>query len=151
MALVTTTIEIDAPPQRVWDVVMDPRRLEDWVTIHRQLDTVSELPLARGSTLEQTLVLRGAHFKVRWEIDEISSPHHAVWKGRGPAHSSATIRYELAGPAKGPTKFGYANEFHTPGGVLGAVASRVFVGNLSQREAQRSLERLKALVESLSE
>ena len=27
-------IRIDAPPERVYEVVMDPRRLEDWVTIH---------------------------------------------------------------------------------------------------------------------
>ena len=31
-------IVIDAPPKRVYDVVMDPRRLEDWVTIHHHLE-----------------------------------------------------------------------------------------------------------------
>ena len=31
-------IRIDAPPKRVYDVVMDPQRLEDWVTIHDHLE-----------------------------------------------------------------------------------------------------------------
>ena len=35
---VERSIEIDAPPERVYDVVMDPQRLEDWVTIHVGLE-----------------------------------------------------------------------------------------------------------------
>ena len=31
-------IWIDAPVQRVYDVVMDPDRLKDWVTIHHHLE-----------------------------------------------------------------------------------------------------------------
>jgi hypothetical protein len=45
------------------------------------------------------------------------------------------------------TRFEYENEFKVPGGMLGRAASRVVVGGVPQREANRSLERLKALVE----
>ena len=37
MSEVSTTIDIDAPVEAVWKLVMDPRRLEEWVTIHRRL------------------------------------------------------------------------------------------------------------------
>ena len=43
--------------------------------------------------------------------------------------------------------FAYTNEFHLPGGRLGNVASRVIVGATSEREANNSLARLKALLE----
>ena len=71
-----------------------------------------------------------------------------MWEGQGPAHSRASIVYELRPDGENGTLFDYTNEFKAPGGPLGAVAGRVLVGGLSQREAQRSLQRLKQLVES---
>jgi uncharacterized protein YndB with AHSA1/START domain len=147
MTQVHCAIEIAAPPERVWQVVMDPRRLPDWVTIHRRLGDVPAR-LQRGSTFEQTLNLRGAHLHVVWTVVAIDPPHRAVWEGHGPAHSRASIVYELRADGESRTIFDYTNEFKPPGGPLGAVAGRVLVGGLSQREAQRSLQRLKALVEA---
>ena len=57
------------------------------------------------------------------------------------------IRYELSSKADGHTVFRYTNEFQPPGGRLGNVAGRIIVGATSQREANNSLSRLKALLE----
>ena len=147
MTRVQTEIEIAASPERVWAIVMDPHRLADWVTIHRRVGDVPR-QLRRGSTFEQTLNLRGAHLHVTWTVVDLDEPRRAVWEGQGPAHSRASIVYELHGDGQGGTRFAYTNEFKPPGGALGAVAGRVLVGGLSHREAQRSLERLKRLAES---
>lgn len=147
MSQVHTVIEIAAPPARVWEIVMDPRRLADWVTIHRKLGDVPAR-LRQGSTFEQTLNLRGAHLHVTWTVVDLDEPRRAVWEGHGPAHSRASIVYQLHPDGKGGTRFEYTNEFKPPGGALGAVAGRVLVGGLSQREAQRSLQRLKQLIEA---
>jgi uncharacterized protein YndB with AHSA1/START domain len=147
MTQVHCAIEIGTSPDRVWEVVMDPRRLADWVTIHRRLGDVPAR-LRRGSTFEQTLNLRGAHLHVVWTVVDVDPPHRAVWEGQGPAHSRASIVYELRADGENGTIFDYTNEFKPPGGALGAVAGRVLVGGLSQREAQRSLQRLKRLVET---
>lgn len=126
---------------------MDPERLADWVTIHRRLGASDGTPLRVGSTLDQTLCLRGVTFDVHWKVAELDPPRHAVWAGRGPARSRAEIRDELEPLGKGHTRFHYANEFTTPGGPIGAVAGRVLVGGASQREAKGSLRRLKELLE----
>jgi uncharacterized membrane protein len=147
MTRVHSEIEIDAAPERVWEVVMDPHRLGDWVTIHRRVGAVPA-QLKRGSTFEQTLNLRGAPLHVMWKVVDVDPPRRAQWEGQGPAHSRASIVYELRPDGKRGTIFDYTNEFRPPGGPLGAVAGRVLVGGLSQREAQRSLQRLKALIES---
>jgi uncharacterized protein YndB with AHSA1/START domain len=144
---VHVTIEIDAPIERVWETVMDPDRLGEWVTIHRFVKHVSDHPLEDGSTLQQGLHVRGVSFHVNWTLTEVRAPRRAEWEGRGPAHSRATIRYALSGDGDGPTKFEYTNEFNLPGGRLGALASRVIVGAASEREANNSLNRLKALLE----
>lgn len=147
MTRVHCVTEIAAPPTHVWEIVMDPRRLADWVTIHRRLGEVPAR-LRVGSTFEQTLNLRGAPLHVVWTVVDLRAPRRAVWEGHGPAHSRASIIYELQPAGDGRTRFEYTNEFKAPGGPLGAVAGRVLVGGLSQREAQRSLQRLKQLAEA---
>jgi uncharacterized protein YndB with AHSA1/START domain len=146
MSTVRVKIDIDAPVQRVWDTVMDPRRLGEWVTIHRRLKDVAEDHQRPGATMEQILHMRGVSFNVRWKLVEVSPPNLAIWEGRGPAHSKARIRYELSGD-DARTEFDYTNEFSPPGGAVGRAASRVIVGAASEREASSSLNRLKALVE----
>ena len=140
MSEVITSITIDAPPERVWEVVMNPHRLEEWVTIHRRLDSASD------GEMTQTLCLRGVHFHVHWELATCEAPRHAVWEGRGPARSHAETEYRLT-PVDGGTRFAYRNEFRAPLGPLGAVASRALVGGLPEREARESLRNLKSLVE----
>jgi len=146
MSEVAASIFIAAPPQAVWDVVMDVERTDEWVTIHRRLKDHSGGPIRVGYEMEQTLHLRGVNFDVDWRLEECDPPRRAVWRGRGPARSHALIVDELAA-VDGGTRFDYRNEFHAPFGHLGAVASRALVGGLPGREADASLRRLKALIE----
>jgi uncharacterized membrane protein len=147
MSTVRVKIDIEAPIERVWETVMDPHRLKDWVTIHRSLKDVSDQPLHKGATMDQVLHMRGVSFRVHWTLVEMDEPTHAEWEGRGPAHSEARIRYELSSNGDHQTGFDYTNEFTPPGGRLGNVASRVIVGAASEREANNSLARLKSLLE----
>lgn len=147
MSGVSVNIDVDAPIDRVWETVMDPSRLKDWVTIHRAVRDVSDKQLRRGSTMDQILHLRGVSFRVHWTLVDVKAPTHAQWEGRGPAHSRALIRYELTPKGDDETAFEYTNEFTPPGGRLGIVASRVIMGATSEREAITSLQRLKHLVE----
>jgi uncharacterized protein YndB with AHSA1/START domain len=143
---VRTTTQIDVPPQTVWDTVMDPDRFGDWVTIHRGVKKVSDTPLVVGSTMEQRLCLRGVTFTVKWTVVELDEPHLVVMEGKGPARSKAITRDELTAK-NGGTSFAYVNEFKTPMGPLGAAASKVLVGGISEREAKASLRKLKHLLE----
>lgn len=147
MSTVHVTARIHAPVRAVWETVMDPARLKDWVTIHRSVRDVSSNPLRRGSTMDQLLHLRGVTFRVHWTLVDVSAPRHAEWEGQGPAHSKARIRYDLSADGDEATLFEYTNEFTPPGGRLGTAASRVIMGTASEREASNSLARLKALLE----
>ena len=146
MSEVVTTIDIAAPPEKVWALAMDPERLHEWVTIHRRLHDHDGGPPRKGYAMVQTLHLRGVNFKVHWELVAFDEGRHAEWHGRGPARSHAETEYRLTA-VDGGTRFDYRNEFKAPLGPLGAVASRAIVGGLPRREADASLRRLKALVE----
>jgi uncharacterized membrane protein len=147
VTLVKASIEIDAPREKVYDLALDPARLGEWVTIHQRVNSCDTGAPHEGYEMSQTLHLRGAHFRVSWTLTEAERPDRATWEGHGPAHSYARTSYGLRELEGGRTRFDYENEFKAPGGFLGAAASRMIIGGVPKREATRSLQRLKALLE----
>jgi carbon monoxide dehydrogenase subunit G len=142
---VERSLEIAAPPQRLYDVVMDPSRLEDWVTIHHHLEGSAPERLETGSELVQCLKLAGRKFKVRWKVVENEPCRHVVWEGHGPVGSHARVEYGLEPNSRG-TRFSYMNQYELPGGPVGRFAGRA-VSKVTQKELEGSLERLRSLVE----
>jgi Polyketide cyclase / dehydrase and lipid transport len=146
MSLVTASIFIAAPPQTVWDTVMNPSLLTEWVTIHRRLMRADDGEPHVGYRMDQQIHLRGVTLEVHWELAECRPCKRAVWEGRGPARSRAHTEYVLSANGDG-TNFDYRNEFRAPLGPVGAIVSRALVGGVPLREANRSLQSLQALVE----
>jgi carbon monoxide dehydrogenase subunit G len=142
---VERTVKIAAPPERVYEVVMDPGRLEDWVTIHHHLEDAPDGRLMKGSKLTQCLKIAGKKFNVRWRVVENDPCIRVVWEGRGPVASHARVVYAFEGNSDG-TSFSYLNEYDLPGGALGRIAGRA-VSRMTQKELEGSLQRLKRLVE----
>jgi uncharacterized protein YndB with AHSA1/START domain len=146
---VSETILLSAPPKRVWATVMDPSQLERWVTTHDSIAGGASGQLREGDSFTQRLRLAGKSFEVEWTVVEAEEPHLARWEGEGPAGSRARVSYRLEAEGGG-TRFDYRNEFALPGGGLGKLAGGLLAAAPGQREATRSLERLRALLENAS-
>jgi carbon monoxide dehydrogenase subunit G len=146
MSVVTASIAIRAPVARVWKMVMDPNTLGEWVTIHRRLLGADDGPLRVGFKMDQQIHVRGVTLDVHWKLVECRPGELAVWEGRGPARSRARTAYALH-EEDGGTRFDYRNEFHAPLGPVGALVSRALVGGMPEREARRTLECLRKLLE----
>jgi uncharacterized membrane protein len=142
---VARTIHVAAPARAVYDVVMDPSRLGEWVTIHDHLEGNSASPLEKGSKLTQVLRLAGRKFTVHWNVVANEPCEHVVWEGRGPVASHARVEYRFESN-DGGTDFSYVNEYDLPGGALGRIAGRA-VARVTQKELEATLQRLKQLVE----
>ncbi len=145
--VVAQSIEINAPIEEVWALVMDPERLGDWVTIHRSVSDVPEGALTKGSRFRQEMRLKGVPLKVHWEVVECNAPRRARWQGKAAAGAAARISYDLEKVGDG-TRFDYENEFELPAGKVGRLAGRAFNAMSGDREAQRSLARLKDMLEN---
>jgi len=129
---------------------MDPQRLGQWVTIHRKLVHVDDGQPRRGYMMDQQIHMRGVSLEVHWTLAECRPHELAVWEGRGPARSHAHSEYILHAE-DGGTRFDYRNEFRPPLGPVGALVSRALVGGMPEREAKRTLERLRAHLEAVTE
>ncbi|UJA21739.1 hypothetical protein HJD18_16995 [Thermoleophilia bacterium SCSIO 60948] len=145
MGTVRESIEIDASPQAVWDVVMDPSRLGDWVSAHEDLIDPPSSEVGPGDEFTQRLKVAGQKFKITWHLESADEPNLADWTAKGPARSTAKVTYRFEESGDG-TRFDYINEFHPPGGKLNVAASLVG-GPPAGRAARKSLKNLKALLE----
>ena len=141
---VERSIEIAAPASAVYDVVMDPHRLEDWVTVHAGLHDAPDR-LKKGSELSQSIKVAGQKFKVDWLVVKAEEPSAVEWEGQGPMGTKARVAYDLEDTG-GSTRFGYVNEYDFPGGPLGRLGAKAFE-RTAGKEADRTLEKLKGLLE----
>ena len=141
-------ITIDASRDTVYDVLLDPDCLGEWVTIQEELEEAPKgRDLAEGDELRQRMKVAGKRFRLSWTVVEADRPSRVVWKGKGPMGSKAKAIYELSENGDGGTRFSYLNEYGLPGGPAGRLAGRAIL-KASGREADRTLERLKQLCES---
>ena len=138
-------IHIDAAPEDVYAKLMDPDCLGEWVTIQDELLEAPAGDLEKGDSLVQRCKVAGQKFKLSWTVEKADRPHKTVWRGDGPLGSKAKVTYDLAAN-DGGTLFAYTNEYDLPGGVAGRIAGKAVVG-ASGKEADRTLERLKKLIE----
>jgi uncharacterized protein YndB with AHSA1/START domain len=150
MSLVTASIRLAATPEDVWKTVMNPDCLGEWVTIHRKLVHADDGPPRVGYTMDQQIHMRGVSLEVHWTLVDCRPGELAVWEGRGPARSHAHSEYILSAE-DGGTRFDYRNEFRPPLGPVGALVSRALVGGMPEREAKRTLERLRNHLETVIE
>src|ERR1700761_3385854 len=97
MSTVHVQIQIDAPPRVVWDTIMDPSRLGEWVTIHRSVKVKAEDPRQEGAQMDQVLHILGVSFTVPWTLECSIAPRGRAGQRGGPALSRAVIRYKLTG------------------------------------------------------
>lgn len=137
--------DLDASPEEVWALVMDPHRLGEWVTTHEGLEGDVPDELAKGSEFTQRLKVNGPAFSVTWQVVEAEQPKHVRWEGSGPGGSKAHVEYALAPDDEGGTHFAYANTFELPGGAVGRLASRAVGERVAKREAEKTLDNLKSL------
>ena len=142
---VSVTILLAASPQRVWETVMDPSQLERWVTAHDSVAGGASGPLREGDAFTQRLRLAGKSFDVDWTVVETDEPGSRAG-GRGAGGVRARVSYRLEAE-DGGTRLDYHNEFALPGGGLGKLAGGLLAAAPGKREASRSLERLRTLLE----
>jgi len=146
MSKLEREIHIDASAEDVYDKLTDPDCLGEWVTVQDELEEGPSGNVEAGDTLVQRMKVAGQKFRIKWQVDEAERPSRVVWTGKGPMGSKARATYVISENGDGCT-FSYVNEYDLPGGPAGKLAGRAILGT-SGREADKSLERLKKLVET---
>jgi uncharacterized protein YndB with AHSA1/START domain len=97
---VDVDIYIDAPPERVWDVVVDLTRMGEWSSENKGGEWIDGEP-ALGSKFRG----RNQREDFVWEtvsvVTEFSRPRAFAWAVGDPDNPAATWRYDLAAEGAG--------------------------------------------------
>jgi uncharacterized protein YndB with AHSA1/START domain len=147
MSKLEREIEIDASAEDVYDTLTDPDCLGQWVTVQDELEEAPSGQVEEGDTLVQRMKVAGQKFRIKWHVDEAERPSRVVWTGQGPLGTKAKATYEIRSNNGNGSTFSYVNEYDLPGGPAGRLAGRAIAG-ASGGEADRSLKRLKKLIEN---
>ncbi len=136
------SIEIDAPPQLVWDVFSEVERWPEWTA------SVTSLTGRDGPTLavgRRFAIKQPGMAKLVWKVTEIDPGSSWTWVQRSPGVNVTARHYVTARPG-GRT---LVRQQLDQGGALGALVGRLMV-NKTRRFLQLEAQGLKARSEQLS-
>jgi len=90
-----TTVEIAAPPERVWALLADLERWPTWTESMQSVTPVGSAPFGVGT---EATVRQPKLPSTRWTVTEVESGVSFTWVAKAPGlTTSATHRLEAAG------------------------------------------------------
>ncbi len=147
MGRIEKSIEIGAPPEKVWEMLaLDrwPEWMDGWKNakytseVHKPKDKYKVGALAHITELRT---------KYDFEITESLENEKITFssKGRGGGRTTMTITYIL-GRVEDGTKLTYAIDYEPPWGILGKGLGRLFRG-VGEKGVEKELKKLKSILE----
>src|SRR5690242_19258862 len=136
------SIEIDAPPQLVWDVFSDVEHWPDWTASVTSLVGLDGPALAVG---KRFAIKQPGMQKLTWKVTEIEPGSSWTWIQRSPG-SLVTARHYVIGQPGGRT---LVRQQLDQSGPLGALVGRLMVKK-TKRFLDMEAQGLKARSEQLS-
>jgi carbon monoxide dehydrogenase subunit G len=146
MAQIRRDNEIRQPPAEVFAVLTDLDRLPDWATIVADTREVSDRPLRIGCTFRQRLRVLGQELETSWRVTDLDAPRTVAYEATGPAGSRLDMR-QTVDPVADGSRVSLEVDYDLPGGVIGEALDRAVVQSQNESEAERSLGRLRQLLE----
>ena len=122
MTVVRAAVEVESPPEGVWEVIADPRNLPMW---DRHIESVEDLPeggLRVGTRYVTVLRLMRVHAHVTTEVIELDPPRLGVFHVSGLLEATITTRIEEL--ARGRSLLQHEVDYKFPMGALGRLAAR---------------------------
>lgn len=119
---VGVSVEVNAPPERVWDVVADPRHLPRW---ERHVMSIEDLPpdgMSKGATYTVVMRFVAIRARVHAEVLEWTPPGYACVRLTGLL--DATIRTTVTPIGRARSRLEHDVEYSFRGGSLGDLAAR---------------------------
>ena len=121
MTVVRTEVEVDAPQDRVWRVVADPRNLRRW---DRHVVAVRGVPdggLQVGTDYVTDIRFMGLTARIRARVLELESPRYARLRLSGPIEAIVETSLQPVGDRR--TRLAQLVDYRFIGGPLGAFAA----------------------------
>lgn len=143
MAKANGSKEIPASQDKVWAVISDPRRFEEWLTVHTRWKSEPPAQLAQGATMASVMTIMGMANTIDFTVDNYDAPNTTKFSGTGMA--GANISFTLSIEAKGDDAcVATVDAEFISQMMVGAIGGAI--ERASSKELETSLTKLAALV-----
>lgn len=143
MAKANVSKEFPASQQQVWAVISDPRRFEEWLTVHTKWKSEPPAQLSQGATMSEVLTIMGMANTIDFTVEQYDAPHSTKFSGTGMA--GAKITFTLQVEAKGEdTAVATVDAEFISQMMVGAIGGAI--ERASTKELDASLEKLAGLI-----
>ena len=143
MGRVNSTVNLPAPPDRVWEVISSPATYEQWMTIHTKWKGEVPDQFVTGATLDEVVTMLGMANTISWTVTECEPPARLTISGTGMAGVKSTFALSVEPDGNGGSTAEIAAEFEGQM-VVGALGKAVEKD--AQANLDASLHKLSALL-----
>jgi carbon monoxide dehydrogenase subunit G len=142
MATSNSTLEIPATQDRVWALLSDPSRYEEWLTVHTTWKDEPPTELALGAQMTEVVSIMGMPNTITWNVEAYESPRSLRISGAGMA--GAKVSFTLSVEGNGDASVATIDAEFISQMMVGAIGAAV--ERTAAKELDRSLANLSALV-----
>ena len=144
LARIEKSIEINAPPEKIWPMIQWDRVPEYYDSV-KKVEWTSKDKDKVGSTLHVTSEIAGLKGVSDIEITEAIENKKAAWRTTS---GNLTIIYSLTlDPTKTGTKLTNTFDYELPYSVLGKLIDKIRVHKAMDKDAEKALQKIKDTVE----
>lgn len=142
MGHISTSIELPATPEKVFEIASDPSSFEKWLTIHSTWKGDLPARFSKGAQLTEVVSMMGMPNTITWTVDEFEEPSKVAISGTGMAAVKIAISIDVE-PAGSGSVFKLGAEFSGQM-IVGALGKAIEKDG--QKNLEKSLEQFKALL-----
>ncbi len=134
---------IAAPQDKLWAVISDPSRFEEWLTVHTKWKEAPPAELSKGATMSEVLTIMGMANTITFTVDDFDAPHTTKFSGTGMAGAKISFTLTVEPDGEDASVATVDAEFISQM-MVGAIGGAI--ERASTKELNESLDKLATLV-----
>jgi carbon monoxide dehydrogenase subunit G len=142
MGQITTSVELPAAPEAVWEQLSNPNNFEKWLTIHTKWKGDPPAQFSKGAQATEVVTMLGMANSIAWTVEEYEAPTKLVISGTGMA--GVKTRFALSVAPSGDGSLASIEAEFSGQMIVGALGKAVEKDATANLNA--SLENLKKLL-----
>ena len=145
MATIHKALDIDAPAERVFEMLTDPKRILEYAPGVISVEDIRQTEQHLGDSFRATYSVLGVHFPMTFTATEYEQPTRLTTRFEGGMKGTWSWLLEPRGTS---THLTTSMEYEMAGGMLGKAMNAVLVERMNEKNAERLLENLKLVSEA---
>lgn len=140
MGQISTTVDIPAAPEKVWEAITTLSTYDQWLTIHTKWKGDVPERYSLGASASEVVTMLGMPNTITWTVDEFEEPSRFSISGTGMAGVKVKFDFAVDSDGNGGARASVAAQFEGQmiAGALGKAVEKDGLANLEQSLAKLS-------------